>query len=171
VPEYAQPPQAPEEKEAEVSPSEIPVPAGNPINETSASEDAAETPASEDSAEAPVPAGMAPAYGQAPPPQGDAPPQQGAPAYAQPPGQAAPAAPAPAPIIINIQQNAGGFNWAPPPNQAAVAQANCPPGMEYFLGINSITVHQKISCSENCSSLCCPCITPCVHEGNEYTVS
>ena len=160
MPEYAQPPQLPEEKEADVSPSEIPVPAGHPTNEneTSASEDSAET-------AAPVPAGMAPAYGQAPPPQ------QGAPAYAQAPEQAAPAAPAPPPVIINIQQNAGGFNWAPPPNQAAVAQANCPPGMEYFLGINSITVHQKISCSENCSSLCCPCITPCVHEGNEYTVS
>ncbi|CBY07299.1 unnamed protein product [Oikopleura dioica] len=122
---------------------------------------------------------MAPAYGQAspqgyaPPPQGYASPQQGPPAYAQaptPPQAPAPAQAPPAPIIINIQQNASGFNWAPPPAPAAVSQANCPPGMEYFLGINSITVHQKVSCSENCSSLCCPCIAPCVHEGNEYTL-
>ncbi len=170
MPDYAQPPQAPEQKEAEVglleTNSELPNPA-------------AHAPASANNGEAPVPAGMAPAYGQAspqgyaPPPQGYAPPQQGPPAYAQaptPPQAPAPAQAPPAPIIINIQQNASGFNWAPPPAPAAVSQANCPPGMEYFLGINSITVHQKVSCSENCSSLCCPCIAPCVHEGNEYTV-
>ena len=148
-----------------MSPSEILVPAGH-----SPDGNPDDSPASDENAEAPVPAGMAPAYGQAPPQQAP-----GAPAYAQAPApaQAAPPAqaPAPAPVIINIQQNAGGFNWAPPPSQAAVAQANCPPGMEYFLGINSITVHQKVSCSENCASLCFPCITPCVHEGNEYTVS
>ena len=137
--------------------AELPVSAG-PI--------ADEKTSSDDNAEVPIPAGMAPAYGQAPQ----------APAYAQaPPASApqapAPVAPAPAPVIINIQQNAGGFNWAPPPAPAAIAQANCPVGMEYFLGINSITVHQQISAAENCSSLCCPCIAPCVHDGNEYTVS
>ena len=108
-------------------------------------------------------------YGAPPPHAYGAPPAQayGAPAPAPVPAPAAPQQP----IIINIQQNAGGFNWAPPPSQAEVARANCPPGMEYFLGINSVIVHQSVSCSDNCSSLCCPCIAPCVHEGNEYNVS
>ena len=110
------------------------------------------------------------AYG-APPAQAYGAPRPPAPAPVQAPAPAP--APAPAapqqPVIINIQQNAGGFNWAPRPSQ--VARQNCPPGFEYFLGVNSVVVHQNISCSVNCTSLICPCCTPCVHSGNEYNVS
>ncbi|CAG5107399.1 Oidioi.mRNA.OKI2018_I69.chr1.g3301.t1.cds [Oikopleura dioica] len=107
------------------------------------------------------------AYG-APPAQAYGAPRPPAPAPVQAPAPApAPAAPQ-QPVIINIQQNAGGFNWAPRPSQ--VARQNCPPGFEYFLGVNSVVVHQNISCSVNCTSLICPCCTPCVHSGNEYNI-